>query len=78
MDTSPEAEEELRRQRHREREEDMERMEREVIWPQIIIAVMVILALWALNKYLEEEVRRQETIEYKQERLKEPKLSEPH
>lgn len=67
MDPSKEA-------RKQEREQDMERMEREVIWPQIMIAVMVILALWALNKYLEDEVRRQETVEYKQERLKEPKL----
>lgn len=74
MGTSPEAEEELRRQRHREREEDMERMEREVIWPQIMIAVMAIFALWALNKYLEEEVRRHETIEYRQEQLKQEKL----
>lgn len=76
MDPSKEAEEELRAMRHFQREHDMERMEREVIWPQIMIAVAVILALWALNKYLEEEVRRQETIEYKQERLKEPKLSD--
>ena len=74
MEPSRDAEEELRRQRHREREKDMERMEREVIWPQIMIAVMVIFALWALNKYLEEEVRRQETIEYKQEQLKQEKL----
>lgn len=74
MDPSKEAEEELRRQRRREREQDMERMEREVIWPQIMIAVMVIIALWALNKFLEDEIRRQETIEYKQEQLKQEKL----
>lgn len=70
MDPSKEAEEELRRMRRKERERDLQRMEEEVVWPQIAIAVAVIVALWALNKFLEGEVRKMETIEYRQEQLK--------
>ncbi len=76
MDPSKEADEELRRMRHKQREEDLERMEREVVWPQIMIAVLVIIALWALNKYLEDAVREKETIEYKQQQFKQPKHTE--
>ena len=74
MDPSIQAEEEL--QRIRQREEDMRRMEEEVVWPQVVIVAAVLFALWIADKWLHEEVRKQETIEYKQEQLKTPKHME--
>lgn len=71
---SPEAEEELRRM---ERENDLHRMEEEVVWPQIVIAISIVVVLWALDKvFIEPSVKEQEKVEYKQKRLAEPKFTE--
>ena len=45
-------------------------------WIWVVFVSIVVVALWALDKYYEERVTEQEAVEYRQRMLSQPKFTE--